>query len=165
MLFALSFLLLLPVIAVVAAPPSVTIHTPTISPSMPGPSDQVTVNVTLTPAAAVQSVTVYYTTDNWRTTNRTLTPSYNPTTQLAQAQIPPQSSGTHVEYYIVAIDSSNNRVVNDNGGNYFGYTVIAATPPNTGLWIEIALILVAVGVAVPVAFRSLRPRMAKSTSS
>src|SRR3989442_726250 len=52
--FVLSLLLLLPAVAIVAAPPpGPTISTPSISPSSPGPSDQVT--VTTSPGTATNT--------------------------------------------------------------------------------------------------------------
>ena len=161
--FTLSFLLLLPGIAVVAAPSPPNIHfsTPTILPSSPGPNDQVTVNVTVTANAGIQNVTLHYTTDNWKTTNSTVLASYDQTTHITLAHIPPQYNGAHVEYYLVAFDNNNNMAVDNNGGSYFSYTVAApSSSANTGMWIEIAIVLVAVGAAVSIGFYSLKPKTA-----
>ncbi len=159
--FALSLLLLLPAIALVAAPPApppLMIHTPTISPSSPGPNDQVTVSVNVTAGSiGVQNVTLHYTTDNWKTTNTTVVASYNSATQMATAIIPPQYNGGHVEYYIVAFDNNNNRAINNNGGNYFSYTV-SPPPSMTSLWIEITIAIVAIGAAAAIGFYSFKPK-------
>lgn len=118
-------------------------------------------NVTVTPGASVQNVSIHYTTDNWAKTNTTVVATYSATTQFGLAHIPPQYNGGHVEYYIVAFDNSNNKVVNNNGGSYFGYTVFVPPPPNTtSLWIEIAIVLVAVGAAVSIGVYSLKSRPA-----
>jgi hypothetical protein len=158
--FALSFLLLLPMIATVAAPPpGVHISTPNISPSSPGPNDQVTVTVTVTSGAGVQNVTIHYTTDNWKATNTTVVASYNSTSNQATAHIPPQYNGGHVEYYVEAFDTSGNQGTNNNGGNYYSYTVPApSSSALTSMWIEIAIVLVVVGAAVSIGFYSLRQK-------
>lgn len=156
---ALAVLLMLPLVAVVAAPPGPNFHfsTPTISPSSPGPNDQVMVNTTVTANAGVQNVTLHYTTDNWKTTNTTVVASYNTTTHFAIAHIPPQYNGGHVEYYIVAFDNNGSEGTNTNGGSYFSYTVIAPTSIfTTSLWIEIAIVLVVVGAALSIGLYSLK---------
>ncbi len=124
--FALSFLLLLPAIATVAAPAHPTISTPTISPASPVAGNVVTVNMTVTANAGIQNVTVHYTTDNWKT-NTTVTASYNSTTHIALAHIPPLYSGGEVQYFIVAYDNNGNKSTNDNGGSYYTYNVPAPT--------------------------------------
>ena len=155
--YFLSLLLLTPTIAIVAAPkPGPNIGTPTISPASPGPNDQVTVTVTVTAGAGVQNVTLVYTIDSWRT-NSTLPAPYDDTSNQASAKIPAQFNGGHVEYYIVAFDNSNNRAVKDNNGTYFTYTVPAPTSLiNTNMWIQLAVVLTAVGAAAAVAFYGLR---------
>lgn len=160
---ALAFLLLLPAIATVAAPhpPNISFGTPSLSPSTPGPNDQVTVNVTVTSNAGIQNVTLHFTTDNWKTTNTTVVASYNSTTNIALAHIPQQNNGGHVEYYIVAFDNNNNMRISNNNGNYFTYTVAApSSSATTSMWIEIAIVLVAVGAAVSIGFYSLKPKTA-----
>jgi hypothetical protein len=159
---ALSFLLLLPAIATVAAPPHPTISTPTISPTSPGPGDQVTVNVTVTANAGIHNVTVHYTTDGWKT-NTTILASYNSTTQLALAHIPPLYTGGTVEYFIVAFDNNGNTSTKDNGGAYYSYTVPAPTLSTlTSMWAEIAILLVVVGAAVSIGIYALRYKPATS---
>jgi len=157
----ISFLLLLPAVAtVVAPPPGPNISTPSILPSSPGPSDQVIVTATVTAGnAGVLNVTLVYSTDNWKTTNTTVVASYSSTSQQAMAHIPPQYNGGHVEYYIVAFDGNSNKKVNNNIGSYFSYTVTA--PPAstaTNTWIELALVAATLGVGGTIAFYSLRPK-------
>jgi hypothetical protein len=164
----LSFLLLLPAVAIVAAaPPGPTISTPSISPSSPGPSDQVTVTTTVVAGnSGVLNVTLVYTTDNWAKTNTTVVASYNSTSQQATAHIPPQYNGGHVEYYVVAFDGNGNKKVNDNGGSYFSYTVTTPPPSTaTNTWIEIALVVAALGAGGVFAFYSLRPKTGSGSSS
>lgn len=158
---ALALLLLLPAIATVAAPPppNIQFSAPSLSPSAPGPNDQVTVNVTVTANAGIQNVTLHFTTDNWKATNTTVVASYNSTTHIALVHIPPQYNGGHVEYYFVAFDNDSNMGISNNGGNYFTYTVAAPTSSaTTSMWIEIAIVLVAVGAAVSIGFYSLKPK-------
>jgi hypothetical protein len=157
--FALSFLLLLPTIATVAAPPpGVHFSAPGMSPSSPGPNDQVTVTVTVTANAGIRNVTVHYTTDNWKTTNTTILASYNSTSQQATAHIPPQYSGGHVEYYFQAFDNNNNMGTDTSGGNYFSYTIAAPVNTTASMWMELAIVLVVVGVALSIGFYSLRQK-------
>jgi len=154
--FVLSFLLLLPAIATVAAPPHPTISTPSITPASPGPGDQVTINATVTANAGIHNVTVHYTTDNWKT-NSTVLASYNSTSHLALATIPPLYSGGDVQYFIVAFDNNGNSSTNDNGGTYFTYTVPATSLSTlSSMWITIAIVMVAVGAAVSIGFYSFR---------
>jgi hypothetical protein len=166
--FVLSLILLLPAVAiVVAVPPGPTISTPSISPSSPGPNDQVTVTTTVTAGnAGVLNVTLVYSTDNWKNTNTTVVASYNSTSQQATAHIPPQYNGGHVEYYIVAFDGNGIKKVNNNNGSYFSYTV--TTPPastTTNTWIELALVAATLGVGGTIAFYSLRPKTRTASSS
>jgi hypothetical protein len=166
--FVLSVLLLLPAVAIVAAPPpGPNISTPSISPSSPGPSDQVVVTATVTAGnSGVLNVTLVYTTDNWKIANTTVVASYNSTSQLATAHIPPQYNGGHVEYYVVAFDGNSNKRVNDNNGSYFSYTVTA--PPastTTNTWIELALVAATLGVGGTIAFYSLRPKTRTGSTS
>jgi hypothetical protein len=165
--FALSLLLVLPAIAIVAAPPpGPNIHTPSISPSSPGPNDRVTVTATVTAGnSGIQNVTVVYTTDNWKSTNTTVLAVYNSTSQVATAHIPAQYNGGHVEYYLVAFDGNGNRAANDNNGTYFSYTV--TVPPNTttNTWIEIAIVAAVLGLGGVIAFYSLHPKTRTGSSS
>jgi hypothetical protein len=157
---AVAFLLLIPGVAIVAGPKpgGPNIGVPTISPALPGPSDQVTVNATVSAGTTgVQNVTIVYTTDAWKATNTTVVASYNSTSQIALAQIPPEPGATNVEYYVVAFDNNNNRAVKDNNGAYYAYTVSGAPGTlGTSAWIGLAIALVAVGAVVSVAVYSLR---------
>ena len=164
-MFTLSFLLLLPAVAVVAAPSPPNIHfsNPTLSPASPGPNDQVTVNVTVTANAGIQNVTLRYSTDNWKTTNSTVVASYDQATHIALAHIPPQYNGGHVEYYLIAFDNNGNIGISNNGGSYFSYTVAApSSSATTSMWIEIAIVLVAVGAAVSIGLYSLKQKTASN---
>ena len=156
-----SLLFLVPMIGLVAAPPpGPNISAPSITPSSPGPNDQVTVTATVTAGnAGVQNVTLVYTTDNWVKTNTTVLASYNSTSQVATAHIPPQYNGGHVEYYLVAFDGNGNKKVNNSQGNYFSYT-IAAPPASTltNTWIELAIVATVLGAGGTFAFWSLRPK-------
>ena len=162
MLAVMAFLLLIPAVAIVAGPrpggPSIS--TPTISPAQPGPSDQVTVNSTVSAGTTgVKNVTIIYTTDAWKTTNTSVLASYNPTSQIALAHIPPEPGATHIEYYVVAFDNNNNLAVKDNGGAYYSYTVSGAPGTiGTSTWIGLAITLIAVGAVVSVAVYSLRSK-------
>ena len=166
--YALAFVLLIPAVALVWAPRNggPNISTPSISPSSPGPSDQVTVTSTVTAGAiGVKNVTLVYTIAAWHGTNATLVAKYNSTNQKATAIIPAQQVGVHVQYYIVAFDNNTNRAVNDNNGQFFGYTVIQGPASSaTSTWIELGIVLAAVAAAVSVAIYSLRPRPRKQSS-
>jgi predicted secreted protein len=165
--FAISFLLLLPAVALVAATPAgPSISTPSISPSSPGPSDQVTVTATVTAGSSgVLNVTLVYSTDNWTHTNTTVLAVYNATSQQATAHIPAQYNGGHVEYYLVAFDGNGNKKVNNNNGSYFSYTVTTQPSTTTNTWIELALVAAALGAGGIFAFYSLRPKTRTGTSS
>ncbi|TMI21968.1 hypothetical protein E6H31_03515 [Candidatus Bathyarchaeota archaeon] len=165
--FVIALLLLLPAVALVAAPPAPNITTPSITPSSPGPNDQVTVTATVTAGnSGVLNVTLVYSTDSWKATNTTVVASYNSTSQLATAHIPPQYNGGHVQYYLVAFDGNGNKKVNNNSGNYFSY-IVAASPASTttNTWIELALVAATLGVGGAVAFHSMRPKTRTGPSS
>jgi hypothetical protein len=51
----------------------------------------------------------------------------NATTTLYEATIPAQPANTSVKYKIIAYDNAGNRIVEDNNGQYYIYTVIRAT--------------------------------------
>ena len=112
-----------------------TIGTPTIKPSSPGPSDTVTVTVNVTDDSSVKNVSITYTTDNWKSVNKTVVASYNGTTHFATVQISPLQFGGHVEYYITAFDSAGLKTVNNNAGSYFSYDVSAPWFLNTFLYV------------------------------
>ena len=165
--FVISFLLLLPAVALVAAPPAgPSISTPSISPSSPGPNDQVMVTATVTAGnSGVLNVTLVYSTDNWKATNTTVLAVYNATSTQATAHIPALYNGGHVEYYLVAFDGNGNKKVNNNNGTYFSYTVTIQPSTTTNTWIEIALVAAALGVGGTIAFTSMRPKTRTGSSS
>jgi hypothetical protein len=137
-----------------------TIGTPTIKPISPGPSDIVTVTVNVTDDSSVKNVSITYTTDNWKSVNKTLVATYNGTTHLATAQIPALQFGGHVEYYIAAFDSASLKSVNNNAGSYFSYDVSA--PWFLSLWIYI---LLAIAVAMLIVFGIIYPRRRHRSTS
>ena len=140
-----------------------SIATPIVTPSSPGSGDQVTVNVTVTSSTGVQSVMVVYTTDNWASVNRTVSAPYVPRFDDYQGVIPAQPQGTHVSYYVVAVDTASNTSVNNNSGSYYSYTVGSGTGgggggigsfniTSTSLWL-IAAILGAMMVGMLLVFK------------
>lgn len=131
-----------------------TIGTPTIKPSSPGPTDTVTVTVNVTDDSSVKNVSITYTTDNWKSVNKTIVASYNGTTHFATAQIPSLLFGGHVEYYITAFDASNLKTVNNNSGNYFSFDVSAFSL--TSFWIYLILAAVIAIVAFVIVFSRRR---------
>ncbi len=136
-----------------------TIGTPTIKPSSPGAGDTVTVTVNVTDDSSVKNVSITYTTDNWKSVNRTLVAAYNGTTHLATAQIPALQFGGHVEYYVTAFDAAGLRSVNNNAGSYFSYDVSA--PWFLNLWIYILLAAIVASIiafAIIYSRRRHRPR-------
>ena len=127
-----------------------TIGTPIASPSSPKSSDTVTVAVNVTSLrSTIKNVTIIYTTDNWKSVNRTIVAIYNATSTTARGQIPPLTSGGHVEYYVVAFDINGNSSVNNNNGSYFAYDVTAPTSITSVS--TIAYILVGAAIAVALA--------------
>ncbi len=85
-----------------------------------------TVSVSVTDSSGVKNVTVVYTTDNWATVAVTLLSAYNATTSVATAQIPAQTNGGHVVFYVAALDTNDNKAVT----GYYSYDVPA--PPSIG---------------------------------
>jgi hypothetical protein len=131
-----------------------TISTPTITPSSPGPSDTVTVHVNVTDVGSgVKNVSITYTTDNWKSVNKTLLANYNITTHYATAQIPPLQFGGHTEYYITAFDNAGNKAVNNNSGSYFSYDVSA--PWFLNLWLYIIVVAL---IATVILFAIIYPK-------
>jgi len=140
-----------------------TIGTPTIKPSSPGPSDTVTVSVNVTDDSSVKNVSITYTTDNWKSVNKTLVATYNGTTYIATVQIPALTFGGRVEYYIIAFDSVGLKTVNNNAGSYFSYDV--SSPWFLNLWIDILLaIAAAIAIAFVIFYTRRRHRSAKQTT-
>lgn len=140
------------------------IGTPTVQPTAPRPTDNATITVTVTdPDSPVYTVLIYYTIDNWKTTNTTIGASYNATTMQATTQMPQEIGGTHVQYYIVAFDPSGNRAVNNNNGAYYGYTVALSPTANTSAYLVLGLgIAMVLIIGLVIVFRP-RPRIALSS--
>ena len=123
-----------------------TIGTPSIQPSSPGPSDPVTISVSVQDSdSPVKNVSIFYSTDSWHSVNKTVVASYNNNTQVATAQIPAQPNSVRVNYYIVAFDPSGNRGVNNNSGSYFAYSV--STQSSLSTWLLVA-VAVSIGCAL-----------------
>jgi len=122
----------------------------------------VAVNVT-SAHSTINNVTITYSTDNWKSTNTTVVATYNATTTTATGRIPALASGGHVEYYIVAFDTTGNSRLNNNNGSYFAYDVSAPTSLiSVG---TLTYILVAAGIAAAiatVAFKTLKAPQSKS---
>jgi hypothetical protein len=156
----ISLFFLVPLIGLVAAPQSgPSISTPSISPASPGPNDQVTVTATVTAGnSGILNVSLVYTTDNWVKTNTTVLASYNVTSNVATAHIPPLYNGGHVEYYIVAFDGNSNKKVNNNNGSYFSYTIATPVNTSTNTWIELAIVATVLVAGGTFAFWSLKPK-------
>ncbi len=104
-----------------ATPP--TIGTPSLSPSTPGSNDTVTVAVAVSDPTGVASVLIVYTTDNWNLVNSTVLAPYNAAFDDYRAVIPEQPQGSHVSFYVVALNVGGNRAVNNNSGSFFSYNI------------------------------------------
>ena len=139
-----------------------TIGTPTIKPSSPGPTDTVTVTVNVTDDSSVKNVSITYTADNWKSVNKTLVATYNGSTHLATAQIPPLQFGGHVEYYVTAFDSAGLKTTNNNAGSYFSYDV--PSPWFTSLWLYILLAILAIVIAFAIIYPRRRRRSTIQTT-
>lgn len=125
------------------------ISTPAIRPISPRPSDPVNVTVSVVDTGSgVKNVSIVYTTDNWKSVNKTLAATYSTTTQNATAQIPALQSGGHVEYYIIAFDNAGNRAVNNNANQYFSYDVSSPWYLTSAFYIALAVALAALLAAV-----------------
>ncbi len=125
------------------------IGAPTIQPVSPGPSDTVAVSVVVQdPDSGVKNVSIVYTTDNWKTVNKTLVATYILSTQTATAQIPALQSGGQVVYYIVAFDNAGNRGVANNAATYYTYIVPVPWYLNSWSYIAIAVALGAFLIAI-----------------
>ncbi len=129
-----------------------------LQPASPTYKDPVTVSVNVTDDQyGVKNVTIVYTNDNWQTVNATLLASYNIATETATAEIPAQSNGGDVAFYIVAFDNHGNRAVNNNTGSYFTYDV--PTPgilSVTNTWLVTAMLLAALGSSAAVLYSTMK---------
>jgi hypothetical protein len=142
-----------------------TISTPTIKPTSPGYSDTVTVSVNVTDTGSgVKNVSITYTSDNWKTVNKTLTATYNITTSIATAQIPALQSGGHMEYYVTAFDNAGNKGVNNNSGSYFSYDVSPPWYLGTNFWLLVVLGLALAVILFAVIYTKRRKRSTKAAS-
>jgi len=132
-------------------PGGVTFGTFSIEPAVPTSSDYVTVRVTIFSAEQIDSVTLYYSTDqeNWDSTSMTLEDS-----MTAVGTIPPFSDGTQV-YFKVGVSTPSGYYESDIqsyivGQGYVTSTTTTSAPGPTGGGFGLgdeALILVG-GVAV-----------------
>ncbi len=138
-----------------------SIGIPSVSPASPGSGASVTVSVDVNDTGSgVASVSIVYSTDNWASSNNTVSAPYVPTSDNYQGTIPAQSQGSYVSYYVVALDAAGNRAVNNNSGGFFAYDVTGGfgggiggfNITNTSMWI-IAAILGAIMVAMVVVMK------------
>jgi len=86
------------------------------------PNQEVRVSVNVADfVSGVKNVTLYYTNDTiWKSVPMT----FNTTSALWEAIIPGHTEATQVKYRIEAYDNTENMAVEDNAGQYYGYTVI-----------------------------------------
>ncbi len=138
-----------------------TISTPTIKPTSPSAGDTVTISVNVTDTGSgVKNVSITYTSDNWKTVNKTLTAPYNITTHIATAQISALQYGGHVEYYVTAFDNAGNKAVNSNSGSYFAYDVSPPWYLGTSIWLLILGL-----VAIVILFAIIYPKRHKRSTN
>ncbi len=144
-----------------------TISTPTIKPTSPGSSDIVTVSVNVTDTGSgVKNVSITYTSDNWKTVNKTLVAPYNITTHIATAQFPALLPyGGHVEYYVTAFDNAGNKAINNNSGSYFSYDVSPPWYLGTYIWLILILAIVAIVILFAVIYPKRHKQSKKNTSA
>ncbi len=109
-----------------------TIGTPVYLPSTPTTTDHVVISFNVTDTGSgVKNATVYYTTDNWVSTNQTITAAYDLSSSVARATMPLFNVNTVIKYYLVAFDNAGNKARNDNAGSYYSFTVGSVpTPPS-----------------------------------
>jgi len=140
-----------------------TISTPTITPASPGSTDTVMVKVNVTDTGSgVKNVSITYTTDNWKSVNKTLSATYNITSHYAAAQIPPLQLGGHVEYYVIAFDNAGNKAVNNNSGAYFSYDVSTWF---ASIWLWVILAVAAIVVAFAIIHSKRRHRSTRTAAT
>jgi len=120
---------------------------PTISnlfqePTLPDPNENVTIKVDVTDQqSGVLNVTISYRIDSGSWTNVSM--SKFPGNNTWGGQIPGFPNGTEVQYKIIAYDNAENPTVDDNGGQYYVYTVIPEFPATIFLLLFIIFTLVA----------------------
>ena len=100
------------------------IHNPSHEPEEPLWTDtvKVSVNVTDDLSGVHEVILSYRINEELSWTNKTMT--HNSTTLLYEDNIPPQPIGKNVTYMITAHDNAGTPALNNNGGEYFIYTVI-----------------------------------------
>lgn len=122
---------------------------PTISnlsqePTSPGPGENVTVSVDVTDEQSeVRNVTISYRTNSEPWTNVSMRKM---TGDTWEGQIPGFPDGTEVQYKIIAYDNAENPAVDNNGGQYYVYTVIPEFSVAIFLPLFIILTLVALSL-------------------
>jgi len=120
---------------------------PTISflsqePTLPGPSENVTVSADATDGqSGVFNVTISYRTNSGPWTNISMSKL---TGNTWEGEIPGLPAGTNVTYWIIAYDNAGNFEVDDQLGEYYFYTVIPEFPAAIFLPLFIIFTLVAV---------------------
>lgn len=94
--------------------------------------------------------------------------TFNTTVSLYEAIIPEQQANALVKYKIVAYDNAGNHEVEDNGGQYYVYTVIPEFPPSDitppfPTWIVAAIVIIAVvGASLLVYFLKIKKTAEKT---
>jgi len=101
--------------------------------------------------SGVKNVTLLYTIDDGGSWVE-LEMIYSATSDNFQASIPGQAEGTSVEFKLVAYDNTGNGEVDDNGGQYYVYSVV----PEFSSLIILTVIFAVAFVAVTI-FRKLQP--------
>ena len=101
--------------------------------------------------SGVKNVTLLYTTDDGGSWVE-LDLVYNSVSDNFQASILGQAEGTSVEFKIVAYDNAGNGEVDDNGGQYYVYSVV----PEFSSWVILAVTTVMAFVAVIIFRKKLK---------
>jgi len=128
-------------------PPVIGVPIQDPPPEMVMPYQNVTVSVNITDAeSGVRNATLQYNLNSSATWS-TVIMSYNSTSSLYYAKILGQSEGTYVKYKIVAYDNADNMAVEDNAGQYYGYTVIPEFPSILTLLLVMFLSMFAIVLA------------------
>jgi hypothetical protein len=116
------------------------------------PDQSVSILVTVQDSVSVvKNVTLLYTTDNGGSWTE-LEMVYSVASDNFQASIPGQAEGVSVEFKIVAYDNAGNSEVDDNGGQYYVYSVV----PEFSSALILAVIFAVAFVAVTI-FRKIQP--------
>lgn len=124
----------------------------------------ITFNVTDT-GSGVKNATVYYTLDNWASTNQTVVALYNSTSFVASATMPLFSTQTVVKYYLVAWDNAGNMARNDNAGSYYSFSIgPIPSPVYLQSWFYALIALALAGLLVFALYARRRKKPATSMS-